>query len=253
MHPDHASIDLELNRRTQRAGRVDRGAHSPARSRTGAIGSTRFASRRSRAFTLIELLTVLVIIGLLTSLIFPAVRSARAMGNKAATRVRFNQWAGAMEGFRSEFGYYPALHSSNLVNPPGQTTDPATLHLFHDVLAARRRDGSALPVYAATTLSQFPEAQNRKLISFYSFGNADFTTGNLLRDAFENTAIAVLVDKDLDGIIKIGNDFTVLPAVNGMTPGNADFPDAGVRAGVIFYSAVPGSSPANPEFIFSWK
>ncbi len=213
---------------------------------------------RSLAFTLLELLAVIAVIGILAAMIFPAVRSARISAHKARTKVQFSQWSAAMEGFRTEYGYYPVLHSSNLVNPPGQTTEPATLHLFHDVLAAKRRDGSALPAYTTGTNAQFPEAQNRKLISFYSFSDADFTnatspTPYLLHDVFDNTEIAVLVDRNLDGFIKLGSDFTVLPAVSGMTPGAADFPTSGVRAGVIFYAPAPGADAANPEFIFSWK
>ena len=215
-------------------------------------------THRQSAFTLLELLTVIAVIGILTALLFPGIRSARSSANKAKTRVQFSQWATALEGFRSEYGYYPALHSSNLVNPPGQTTDATTLHLFHDLLTAKRRDGSALPTYAAGTNAQFPEAQNRKLISFYSFSDADFTdassrTPNLLHDAFDNTEIAVLVDRNLDGVIKAGSDFPALPAVGGITPGTTDFPAAGIRAGVIFYAPAPGADAANPEFIFSWK
>ena len=217
------------------------------------VPTVRKCDARTRAFTLMELLTVIAIIGVLASLLYPAVRAARQSANKAKTRVQFNQWAAAIEGFRSEYGYYPVFHSSNLVNPVGQNTDPSTLHLFHDVLAGHRRDGSALPAYSSTTDAQFPEMQNRRLDSFHSFGGADFTMDNLLHDACENTAIAVLVDRDLDGVIKAGNDFTTLPAVNGLTPTSADFPDAGVRAGVVFYSASPDASSANPEFIFSWK
>ncbi|SDS61295.1 prepilin-type N-terminal cleavage/methylation domain-containing protein [Opitutus sp. GAS368] len=214
--------------------------------------------RHTRGFTLLELLSVIAVIGILAALIFPAVRSARVSANKARTKVQFSQWAAAMEGFRAEYGYYPVLHSSNLVNPPGQTTDQAMLHLFHDVLAAKRRDGSALPAYTPGTDSQLPEAQNRKLVRFYSFSDSDFTnasspTSNLLHDAFDNTEIAVLVDRNLDGVIKQGSDFTVLPAVGGMTPSATDFPAAGVRAGVIFYAPAPGADAANPEFIFSWK
>jgi prepilin-type N-terminal cleavage/methylation domain-containing protein len=209
--------------------------------------------RNCRAFTLIELLTVVAVVGILASLLFPAIRSARLTANKASARVQYNQWAAALESFRSEYGFYPALHASNLVNPPGQNADPSTLHLLHDILAARRRDASPLPAYATSTNRQFPEVQNRKLISFHSFRDVDFSPENLLRDGCENTVIAVLVDKNLDGVISVGTDFIALPAVNGLTPGITDFPATGIRAGVIFYSAVPGATATNPEFIFSWK
>jgi prepilin-type N-terminal cleavage/methylation domain-containing protein len=204
-------------------------------------------------FTLLELLAVILVIGILTALLFPGLHSARIAASKARARVQFNQWAAALEGFRSEYGYYPALHSSNLVNPPGQTTDPATLHLFHDILAARRRDSTALPAYAATTNSQFPEVQNRKLIAFHSFSESDFSPTNLLRDAFDNTEIAVLVDRNLDGIINAADYGGTLPVVNGISPTTADIPTAGIRAGVVFYAPAPGSSADHPGFIFSWK
>lgn len=202
-------------------------------------------------FTLLELLSVIAIIGILAALIFPGLRAARVAADKARTKVQFNQWGAAIEGFRSEYGYYPAFHPSALVNG-GASLAPAGDHLFHDILAGRRRDASALLATGEAAM------QNRKLISFYSFGHGDFTTAaspapNLLRDAFDNTEIAVLVDRNLDGLIRIGSDYPALPAVNGLTPDDGDFPAAGVRAGAIFYAPSPRADPANPEFIFSWK
>ncbi len=206
---------------------------------------------RQSAFTLLELLSVIAIIGILAALVFPGVRAARVAAHKAKTKVQFNQWAAALEGFRSEYGYYPVLDATALVNG-GATTVITGDHLFHDILAGRKRDGSALPATGATA------AQNRKRISFHSFGDSDFTNAsaaapNLLRDAFDNTEIAVLVDKNLDGVIRAGSDYPAWPAVGGLRPRATDFPGAGVRAGVIFYAPAPGADVANPEFIFSWK
>lgn len=198
---------------------------------------------RISGFTVLELLVVLAILGILAALIFPSVGAARRSANKAKARVQFTQWAAAIESFRGEYGYYPAFDASNLVNGGATATD----HLFHDILAARKRDGTALTAGSPAVL------QNRKAIAFYSFSDADFTAANLIRDAFDNTAIAVLVDKDLDGVIRAGTDFTTLPPVTGLTPSALDFPTAGVRAGVIFYAPAPGATVANPEFIFSWK
>ncbi len=204
-------------------------------------------------FTVLELLSVITVVAILAALLFPSLQMARIAAAKARTRVQFNQWAAALEGFRSEYGYYPALDGSGLVNPPGQATDPSTLHLFHDILAARRRDGSPLPEYSASADSLLPESQNRKRISFHSFSAADFTPSNLLRDAFDNTEIAVLLDRNLDGVINAADYGDTLPVVNGCTPTSADIPVTGIRAGVIFYGPAPGTSPDSPVFIFSWK
>lgn len=206
---------------------------------------------RQSAFTLLELLVVIAIIGILAALIFPGVRAARVSAHKARTKVQFNQWAAAVEGFRGEYGYYPVFDSSLLVNG-GAGVSPGGDHPFHDLLSGRKRDGSALPATGAAA------AQNRKLIGFYAFGDADFTSSSsptpyLLRDAFDNTEIAVLVDRNLDGAIQMGADYVTLPAVGGLVPATADFPASGVRAGVIFYAPVPGADAAHPEFIFSWK
>jgi len=167
--------------------------------------------------------------------------------------VQFGQWTAAIESFRNEYGHYPVFDGSNLVNG-GATSSGSSEHRFYDLLAGHHRDGSALDNTGATSAG----AQNRKLISFYSFAESDLTDANsaspnLVRDACGNTEIAVLVDRNLDGVINASDYGGVLPIVGGIRPGPEEFPAGGVRAGVVFYSASPGATSENPQFVLSWK
>ena len=202
--------------------------------------------RAPRGFTLIELLTVIAIIGILAALLFPAVGAARRSAHKAKTRVQFSQWAAAIESFRSEYGYYPAFDASNLVNG-GATTTLNGSHPFHDILAGRKRDGTAL------TAGSPAAAQNNKSISFYTFSDSELATNYLLKDPFDDTEIAVLVDKNLDGAITSADYPAGIPFVAGLKPGATDIPNGTIRATVVFYAPAPGADAANPEFIFSWQ
>lgn len=210
---------------------------------------------RRRGFTLLELLVVIAVIGVLAALLFPTVGAARRSAQAARTKVQFTQWAAAIEAFRSEYGHYPAFDPSGLVNG-GAAAGPAGEHLFRDVLAGRRRDGSAL----AATGPLSAGAQNRRRIAFHTFTDAELTPADdprphLVRDGSGRTEIAVLVDRDLDGFIRIGagRDYAELPRVAGFVPAAGDFPAGGVRAGVAFYAPAPGATPEDPRLVLSWK
>lgn len=200
-------------------------------------------TRLVRAFTLLELLSVIAILGILAALLFPGLSSARRSSLRAKTKVQFAQWTAASESFRNEYGHYPLFDAGGLVNGSVSETD----HLFYDLLAGRKRSGAALETGDAALV------QNRKRITFHAFGDDELNQAGLVCDASGNTALAVLTDRDLDGLIRPGVDFTALPAVNGMTPSSVDIPTTGLRAGIIFYGPAPGATAVSPEFIFSWK
>jgi len=242
-------------------------------------------SGRSAGLTLIELLTVVAILGILAAIIVPTTSSARTAAKKAKTRGQFAQWGAAIEAFRQEYGYYPTFESTgpgmNKVN--GNTvggTNLAAVHRFYETLVGSRRDGAALPTTTTGTPPP-PQAQNPRRVQFITFTETDIvpvaTTDaaltakrGLIRDAFDNTDIAVLVDRNLDGAIKIGgtggDSISTAPAVSppdntgirlapltsGTTPDIPTVAQGGLRLGVAFYSLPPGARTTS-DFIFSWK
>jgi prepilin-type N-terminal cleavage/methylation domain-containing protein len=247
------------------------------------ISAQRTRLKARRGFTLIELLTVIAVIGILLAILIPTTSSARTAAKKAKTRGQFGQWGAAIEAFRQEYGYYPTFETAgaglNKVN--GNTvggTNLTATHRFYETLVGSRRDGTALPT-TTTGNPMPPQGQNTRRIQFITFTDSDMVPVNttdttltakrgLIRDAFDGTDIVVLVDKNLDGSIKIGgaggDQIASLPLVRPadntagppLVPGSpADFPSVaqgGVRTGVLFYSA-PARATAATDLIMSWK
>ncbi|MBE2214006.1 MAG: prepilin-type N-terminal cleavage/methylation domain-containing protein [Opitutaceae bacterium] len=200
-----------------------------------------------QGFTLLEVLMAVAVIGILVAIIIPAIGGAQTSARRAKTRVQFSQWSAAIEQFRQEYGYYPTF-AEDRVNggPPGALL--AEVHIFHDTLTSRRRNGDALPTGGTTPA---PQVQNPKRIAFVSFGTGDLSTDGLIQDAFGNTQIGVLLDRNLDTNIDLtagGGDYATSPlltvanaqgsAVTVTTP-----PGNRIRAGVAFYSAGDGQTP----------
>lgn len=66
------------------------------------------AMRKTSAFTLIELLIVIAIIGILMSLLFPAAGTAITAAKKAQSKNDATQIATALVGYQTEYGKWPA-------------------------------------------------------------------------------------------------------------------------------------------------
>lgn len=197
-------------------------------------------SRPNRAFSLIELLTVIAIVAILLAIIVPTVGGARDSADRAATKAQFNQWAAAMELYRQEYGYYPDIAPNGLVD-----SERFAAELTGQTLAGTSVRGNA-------------NWGNTKGITFYALATGDLDeTGNELMDAFGNTDIAMRRDTNRDGRIDASDTGSWAGVdggeATGLNPTSllGAIPANGVRAGVVFYSA--GRGRDETDLVLSWK
>jgi prepilin-type N-terminal cleavage/methylation domain-containing protein len=209
------------------------------------------------AFTLIELLTVIAIIGILAAILIPTVGKVRESARKAKVKTQLSQWGVAIETFKGEYGYYPDFKnlSGGKVNGGSFNATLSAAHYFHDVLGGRRRDGSS-PASPAST-DPLGQGNNRKRVVFGTIGPDELGSGGKIIDAFGNEDIAVIIDTDYDGVIPAA-DITSVSVQAGSPASGSSFappaskiPTGGVRSGVVLFTAGPGKS-AN-DIVYSWQ
>ena len=204
-------------------------SYDPSRMPTDSPVFSPPRNRRS-GLTLVELLTVIAIISILISILIPTVSTVRTSARKAKAKIILTQWATAMEMFRQEYGFYPAFS----FNSDGLLDTNAESDEFFETLSGRLPDG--------TTTDPAP-AGNRKRISFYTFSEDDLNADDRVVDGFGSTQIAILFDKDYDGVISVAAsdaDYTDFPDIGfGVAP-PLKWPADGLRAGVAIYSPGPG-------------
>ena len=165
--------------------------------------------KKRSAFTLIEILVVIGIIGVLAMVMVPAIGLAKDSLTKTKTKARFNEWVTAVKQYKMTYGFFPTL---------GQNTTSGTDSHFN--LA----DGTNSEAFVKTLSGRDPETgeklkgtertkYNRKSTPFCDFSGDDYTQldGSVevgkLADGFGNNNIHIVMDTTENGRVEIPQQY----------------------------------------------
>jgi prepilin-type N-terminal cleavage/methylation domain-containing protein len=89
------------------------------------------ATRHSWAFTLIELLTVIAIIGVIAALILPVAGAVKKHQYLYNTQTEMAQLETAIDRYKATYGFYPP---DNQLNPPTSIPNPLVNQLYYELV-----------------------------------------------------------------------------------------------------------------------
>jgi len=164
---------------------------------------------KTRAFTLIELLMVIAIIGILAGILIPTVVTVQRQAKVAASRAQLSNYINAIGMFKSEYKFYPdfgALSDTSRDSYTVALADSSTQ--FIQTLSGKDTDGDVLSSSLAKSTG------NRRKIGFYNFSESEFwlnnsgnVSGDQLADRFNNVNMNIEIDGDGDGFVNpFGSD-----------------------------------------------
>ncbi|MDR2720718.1 MAG: hypothetical protein LBB15_00320 [Puniceicoccales bacterium] len=165
-------------------------------------------NKNLRAFGLIGVFVIVLIIGALTSMVFMGITSHRNAVLTARTRVQFMQYESALKAYCKEYGEMPPFIGQEEIfwlDCDGNS------ELLIKALSGRNPDGSQLS-------EQDKEYLNPLSKRFYTFTDRDFfrredesVDRSQLADAFNNRSICIIIESILDNDTEIPK--SVLPRV----------------------------------------
>lgn len=205
--------------------------------------------KTKKAFTLVELMIVIAIIGVLASLLTPMISSAYNKALATNSKTFMANMVSAMERYKDDNGDFPKfLTESDRVN----LNDSDNAEKLYKMLAAKNPDGSRLQ---SADRREF----NRRLTVYLDFNmNSLKKVGDKWKiiDSFGNPNIYVCVDSDSDGFIKKGfptsSDGIDSTDLEEIVPN----PKNGLMAKVIMFTLKKDSERSDADYsaenVFTW-
>lgn len=191
-----------------------------------------FQIRRSAAFTLVELLTVIAIIAVLMGLLFPTVGAVKESARKAQAKNDVTQLVTAVKAYYTEYGKYPV--------PSGHSGGDFT----YDGLNGNDNKNLMNILRAIDGIGNSGHASNPRRIVFFEGteakepGRYGFQTDGNFLDPWGN-AYSIGMDADYDNTFS--NPFT-----------GGKFGPSTLRTGVVAWSGGKDTS-TNDDNVVSWQ
>lgn len=204
--------------------------------------------KNRKAFTLVELMIVIAIIGVLASLLTPMISSAYTKALATNSKTFMANMASALERYKDDNGDYPKF----LHEPRVNLNDADNAASIYKMLAAKNPDGSRL---TSADRREF----NRRLTTYLDFNmNSVKKIGGKWKiiDSFGNPNIYVCVDSDSDGFIKAGfpnrRDGIEADELAEIVPN----PKTGLMAKVILFTLRKDADRSDADYsaenVFTW-
>ncbi len=204
-----------------------------------------------KAFTLVELLIVITIIGVLVGLIMPAITGGQISALKTTSLTFLRSMGTAATMYNEEYGYWPDfLVEKDRVNLNDDDNSEKCLK------SLTGKDGNGVNLSPADR-----KLYNRKGRSFITFNVQNLSQKNAespwkIVDSFGNPNIYICVDTDGDGFINKGFPTMADGIPSSELSERIPNPDKGVRAKIILFTLKKdGMRPGadyTAEDVFSW-
>lgn len=204
--------------------------------------------KNRKAFTLVELMIVIAIIGVLAGMLTPMVSSAYRKALATNSKTFMSNMVSALERYKDDNGDFPKFLTSS---PRVDLDENDNAENLYKMLVGKNPDGSRL---SAADRREF----NRRCTNYMEFNMNSLRKDNgrwKIIDSFSNPHIYVCVDADSDGYIKDGfparKDGLSADELSEIVPN----PKVGLMSKVIMFTLKKDEEKDNvdsAENIFTW-